>query len=54
MAYLSGSLYGDISIGNFFMTERPMKREPFLVPEEFIVHLPFLMAKIQVQCNRVA
>jgi len=58
MTYLSGYLQRDVSIGNVLVTEQPVKREAFNVPEEFPAHLSsledeWLVAKIRALCNRV-
>jgi len=58
MTYLSGYLQRDVSIGNVLMTEQPVKRKAFKVPEGFLAHLSSLedeslVAKIQALCDRV-
>jgi len=58
MTYLSGYLHRDVSIGNVLMTEQPVKRKAFKVPEEFLAHLSSLkneslVAKIRTLCDRV-
>jgi len=58
MTYLSGYLQRDVSIGNVLMTEQPVKRKAFKVPEEFLAHLSSLedesmVAKIRALCDRV-
>ena len=58
MLYLSGHLHRDVSLGNTLMTDEPVKKKKFEIPEGFREHLESLqdkeaVRKINELCSKV-
>ena len=50
--YLSGHLHRDVSLGNTLMTNEPVKRKKFEIPEQFDDHIGSLQNQEEVEAIR--